>query len=186
MQEEKEDEETEEERKSLAQVLVELVLEEKNYLKLFKDEFNVPHIIVMINDHYQTLPINSTKFKRYLSKLYYDNYEGRIANTESINSAVLHLEAKAFYEGQTIPLHLRVAWSNPDTTNTIYYDMSDAKNRCVKITPDGWNIVNNQIEVLIRKYNHLSPQVEPTLSSVLDSNDGMDSKMFDEFFSCLI
>ena len=139
--------------------MVELVLE--NHVKLFKDEFNVPHILVKINDHYETLPIDGTKFKRYLSKLYYDTYEGRIANTESINSAVSQLEAKAFFEGQTIPLHLRVAWSNPDTTDTIYYDLSDEKNRCIKITKDGWKIVENQTDVLFRRYNHLKPQVEP-------------------------
>ena len=103
--------------------MVELVLE--NHIKLFKDEFNVPYIIVIINNHYQTLPIDSTKFKRYLSNLYCDTFKGRIANPEAINSAVAQLEAKAFYEGQTISLHLRVAWGNPDTTdtNTTIYQM---------------------------------------------------------------
>ena len=181
-QEEESQKEEEEERISLPQILVELVLEKS--INLFKDEFNVPHILVMLLDHYEVLPIDSTKFKRYLLKLYYDTYEGRIANTEAINSAVQQLEAKSFFEGQTIPLHLRVAWSDENDKDTIYYDISDAKNRCVRITPDGWNIVNNQNEVLFRKYNHLSPQVEPALlSAVLDSKDGMDSKMFDEFMS---
>ncbi|MGI9009741.1 MAG: hypothetical protein ACR2F1_00955 [Nitrososphaeraceae archaeon] len=135
-----------------------------------------------INDHYQTLPINSTRFKRYLSKLYYDNYEGRIPNTESINSAVSHLEAKAFYEGQTIPLHLRVAWNNHDTTDEIYYDLSDDRNRCVKITKDGWQILENQMEVLFRKHDHFKPQVEP-VRTTLDSIDTIDGNMFDEFLS---
>jgi hypothetical protein len=53
------EESQEEDRKSLPQILVELVL--RNCVKLFKDEFNEPHIIVTINDHYKTLPINSTK-----------------------------------------------------------------------------------------------------------------------------
>jgi hypothetical protein len=169
----------EEDHKSLAQILVELVLE--NHIKLFKDEFNVPHIIVVINNYYQTLPINSTKFKRYLLKLYRNSSEGRIANTESINTAISQLEAEASSSGSTIPLHLRVAWGNPDTTDSIYYDLSDEKNRCVKITKDGWEIVENQIDVLFRKYNHLKPQVEPIRN--LDSIDSIDDKMFDEFIS---
>ena len=172
----------EEEHKSLAQILVELVLE--NHIQLLKDEFNVPHIIVMINNHYHTFPIDSTKFKRYLSKLYYDNFEGRIANTEAIKSAVSQLEAKAFYEGQISHLHLRVAWDNPDATESIYYDLSDDKNRCVKVTRDGWVIIENQIEVLFRNYNHLKPQVEPvTTITSLDGMDSIDSKMFNEFLS---
>ena len=70
-----------EERKSLPQILVELVLENSTTAVLFKDEFNVPHILlVMLQDHYEVLPVDSTKFKRYLSKLYYDTYEGKIAN----------------------------------------------------------------------------------------------------------
>ena len=178
-----EESQEEEEDKSLPQILVELVL--RNCVKLFKDEFNEPHIIVTINDHYKTLPINSTKFKRYLLKLYYDTYEGRIAITESINSAVSQLEAKAFYEGPTIALHLRVAWGNPDTTDTIYYDLTDEKNRCIKITKDGWKIVENQTDVLFRRYDNLIPQVEPikAITTSFDSMDSMDSKMFDEFIS---
>ena len=138
----------------------------------------------MLEDHYETLPIDSTKFKRYLLKLYYDTQEGKIANTEAINSAISQLEAKAFYEGQTIPLHLRVAWDNPDTTDTIYYDLSDEKNRCIKITKDGWQIVENQTDVLFRRYDHLKPQVEPINQQLhFDGIDSIDSKMFDEFIS---
>jgi len=91
------------------------------------------------------------------------------------------LEAEASSSGSTIPLHLRVAWGNPDTTDSIYYDLSDEKNRCVKITKDGWEIVENQIDVLFRKYNHLKPQVEPIRN--LDRIDTIDDKMLDKFIS---
>jgi hypothetical protein len=173
--------EEEEESLSLPQELVELVL--KNSIELFKDEFKVPHIQVVLNNHYKTLPIDSTKFKRYLSKLYSNTKEDKIANAEAINSAISRLEAEAFYEGRTIPLHLRVAWDNPDTTQTIYYDLSpDEKNRCIKITKDGWQIVENQTDVLFRRYDHLEPQVEP-IKTTFDGIDSIDSKMFDEFIS---
>jgi hypothetical protein len=176
-------EEKGEESKSLSQILVELVLE--NHIKLFKDEFNVPHIVVIINNHYQTLPIDSTKFKRYLFKLYYDTNDGQIAHSEAINSAISQLEAKSFYEGQTISLCLREAWGNPDTTDTIYYDLSDEKVRCIKITREGWQIVENQIDILFRRYDNLKPQVNPIKisSSLADTIDDTDSKMFDEFMS---
>ena len=164
---------------SLAQILVELVLEK--CIKLLKDEFNVPHIIVMINNYYHTLPIDSIKFERFLRRLYSETYDGKIAYTESIKGAISQLEAIADCNGETIPLHLRVAWGNPDTTDSIYYDLSDDKNRVVKITKDGWRIEENQIEVLFRKYNHLKPQVEPI--TYQDARDGKDSKMFDEFIS---
>ena len=150
-------EEGKENKKSLPQILVEFVLQ--NCVVLFKDEFNVPHI--KLQNHYGVLPINNTKFKYYLLNLYYDAHEGQIANMESINSAISQLEAKAMVKGKTIPLHLRVAWSNNETTDAIYYDLSDEKNRCVKITKDGWKIEENQDEVLFKRYDHLKPQVEP-------------------------
>ncbi len=180
---EEEEEEEKEERKFLPQILVELVLE--NSIELFKDEFKVPYIQVMLNNHYRTLPINSTKFKRYLHKLYSDTQDGKIANAEAVNSAISQLEAKAFYEGPTIPLYLRMAWNNPNTTDAIYYDLSDEKNRCVKITPNGWTILDNQTDVLFRRYDHQIPQIDPCSATVVvvDSKDSKDSKMFNEFIS---
>lgn len=126
------EEQEKEKCKYLPQILVELALE--NHIKLLKDEYNVPQIIIIINNHYETLPIDSKQFRRYLHLIYSDTNEGRIANSEAINSAIAKLEAKAFYEGQKITLHLRVAWDNPDITNTIYYDLADEKNRSIKIT----------------------------------------------------
>ena len=173
----KEQQEEEEEDKSIPKILIKLALENST---LFKNEFNEPHALVKIKDYYEALSIEGTKFKRYLSKLYYDSSEGnKIASTEVLNSVVHHLQADAEFDGKTIPLHLRTAWANSDTKDAIYYDMSDEKRRCIKVTKDGWKIVDNQIEVLFKRYNHLKPQVEP-FSQRADT-DGIDSKMFDVF-----
>jgi hypothetical protein len=175
----------EEERISLPQKLVELAL---NNCMLFKDEFGIPHTLVKIDDYYDVLPVETTKFKRYISKLYYDANEGKIAYPEAVKTAVAQLEAKAEFEGKIIPLHLRVAWSNPNTKDVIYYDLSDPKRRCVKITDNNWNIVDNQIEVLFRRYRHLSPQIEPikVLSNIDDiDNTDNNSKTLDKFIDLL-
>lgn len=202
--EREQEQQQEQPEKSQAKILLELVKGESIF---FKDQFKVPHTLVKIYDHNEVLAIESTKFRRYLSKLYYDKFENKIANSESIKNAIQILEAKADFEGQTIPLHLRTAWSsnnNDDDKNkgSIYYDLTDPKNRCVKITSDGWIIVNNQIEVLFRKYNHLSPQVEPlsikktrttittmreeeieSLETLKDDTDAIDAKILNEFMT---
>jgi hypothetical protein len=171
----------------LPEKLVELAL---NNCMLFKDEFGIPYALVKIDDYYDVLPVERTKFKRYVSKLYYDANNCRIAYPEAIKTAVAQLEAKAEFEGKTIPLHLRVAWSNPATKDTIYYDLSDSKRRCIKITDNSWNIVDNQIEVLFRRYRHLSPQIEPI--NVLSNNDddiddidNTDNTILDKFIDLL-
>ena len=175
----------EETKETIPQVLIKLALANST---LFKDEFNSPHALVKIKDYYEVLSVEGTKFKRYLSKLYYDSEDGKkIAGTEVLNSVGHHLQAVAEFGGKTIPLHLRTAWANSDTKDAFYYDMSDEKRRCIKVTKDGWKIVDNQIEVLFKRYNHLKPQVEPitttTTSTItkLDDTDDIDSKMFDVF-----
>lgn len=85
------------------------------------------------------------------------------------------LQANAEFEGKTIQLHLRVAWS--EKKDAIYYDLTDEKRRCIKITKkDGWQLTNNQIEVLFARYNQ-TPQVEP-------SKD-YDEKILDKFINSL-
>ena len=61
--------------------------------------------------------------------------------------------------------------------DVIYYDLTDEKRRCIKITKkDGWQLTNNQIEVLFARYNQ-TPQVEP-------SKD-YDEKILDKFINSL-
>ena len=145
--------------KSIAETLVKLALTK---IILFNDQFNIPHSLVKIKDHYDVLPVEGTKFKRYLSKLYYDSFDGKIANSEAISNAVQILEAKSIFEGQTIILHLRTAWADENNKDAIFYDLSDDKRRCIKITKDdGWKIVENPIKVLFKRYGHQISQVEP-------------------------
>ena len=131
-----------------------------------------------MNDHFEVLYTDRSKFQSYLSKLYYDNCEKKTANAEAINNAIRTLGAKAIFEGQTIPLYLRLAWSNVETKHAIFYDLSDEKRRCVKITKDsGWEFVDNQIEILFKRFGHQSPQIEPL--------HDYESKTFDNFIDSL-
>ena len=160
---------------SAAEIIVELVLESST---LFKDEFGIPHALVNINKQNEVLPIKSNKLEYYLSKLYYENKDKKIPNVEAINNAKRTLGARAIFEGQTIPLHLRVAWSNDENKESIYYDMTDDKKRCIKIIKgNGWKLVENQTEVLFKRYGHETSQFEP-------SHD-YDSKILDKFVNSL-
>ena len=170
-----EDDDTNNNFKSTAEIIVELVLESST---LFKDEFGIPHALLNENNHNEVLSIEGSKFESYVSKLYYDNYDKKIASAEAINNAIGPIKSKAIFEGRTIPLHLKVAWANEINKDEIYYDLSDEKRRCIKITKGiGWKIINNQIEVLFKRYGHQAPQVEP-------SRD-YDSKIFDKFIDSL-
>ena len=123
-------------------------------------EIGIPHALIQIDNHYEVLVIDGSKFEHYLSKLYYDKCEKQVANAEAINNAIRTLGAKAIFECETIPLYLKVAWSQDN--DSIYYDLSDANRRCIKITKgQDWKIVDNQFDVLFKRFGHQSPQVEP-------------------------
>jgi hypothetical protein len=137
-----------------AEVVVELAIE--NTELLFKDQYGTPYALVRIADHNEIIRIESSKFKRYLSKLFYDNNGKSVVNADSISNAIQVLQAKAEYEGKTIPLSLRVAWNNQD----IYYDKTDEKWQCIKISKENWELVSQMPTPLFVRYNQ-TPQAEP-------------------------
>ena len=153
--------------KSYAETLLQLAIE--NIQLLFKDQYGTAYAVIRLLDHNEILKVESDKFKRYLSKLFYDNNESnKIVNVEAINNVIQILQAKAEYEGQTIPLSLRVAWYGNSSNNgngyaeNIYYDMIDDKGRFVKISKEeqDWQIINKTPTPLFVRYNQTA-QVEP-------------------------
>lgn len=128
---------------------------------LFKDEFGVPHTLLEIDNHHEVLSVEGKKFEKYLAKLFYEQI-GTVATAEGLNSSVRSLSAKAIFDGETIPLHLRLAWTNPQVKDSIYYDLSEKTERCITITKDkGWEIVEDRIDVLFKRFGHQTAQVEP-------------------------
>src|SRR5918994_7664703 len=138
---------------SAADVLVEVATD--NAKSLFKDQYGTAYAQVHIIDHDEIIKVESNKFKRFLARLFYDKVRKKVVNAEAINNAVQILQAKAEYEGQTIPLCIRAAWNN----DNIYYDMSNQRWQCVKISEQGWEIANTPGPMFIR-YNQ-TPQIEP-------------------------
>lgn len=116
------DKDEEKDDRSVADVIVDLAIE--NSSLFFKDQYDMPWVRVHKEDHHELIRIIGNKFKRYIGKLYYD-YEKRVPNAEAINGAASVLQAKAEYDGETIPLSLRVAWDND--SDGIIYDLTNKK-----------------------------------------------------------
>ncbi len=120
----------------------------EDYATLFNDEFGVPHALLKIdNNHHEVLSVEGKKFERYHAKLFYDQF-GIVATAEGLNSAIRTLAAKAIFDGETIPLHLKIAWTNPQIKDSIYYDLTDKNRRYIKITKgQGWEIIQDQTNI---------------------------------------
>ena len=162
-------EQQQQQSQSSADILVQLATE--HIQLLFKDQYSIAYALIQVIDHDEVLRVESNKFKRYLSKLFYDNNGNKVINADSIMNAIQVLQAKAEYEGKSIPLCLRVAWYN--NGSDIYYDMADEKWRCIRITKEeGWKLVSKAPSPLFVRYNQTS-QSEP------DRN--YEASIFDRF-----
>jgi hypothetical protein len=119
---------------SNARVLVELASVKENAERFFKDQYGRPYVAVRLGKAKQLtiMPLKSSKYKHCLAKLFRENRDGEIVGEEAINSAINSLAADAEFDGETIPLHLRVAWGRKENLareDCIYYDMTDAQRR---------------------------------------------------------
>jgi hypothetical protein len=141
---------------SPSEILLDLV--SKANITFFKDQYNTAHASVNIHDHAEILRVEGSKFKRYLTKLYYDSEE-KVIGSETVKNVISILQARAEFEGQTYPLSLRVAWYEGD----IYYDLTNDRWQCVRITKDGWELLDKTPIPMFTRYNQI-PQVVPAAS----------------------
>lgn len=125
--------------------------------QLFHDNLRNPYARIRIGSHWETLSMRSEDFKEYLERLYHDGGATYgVLTGEALNQALNVLKARARFDGSMHKLHHRVAWHE----GAIYYDLTDADWRAVKITSDGWEIVNEP-PILFRRFRHQQTQVLP-------------------------
>lgn len=73
------------------------------------------------------------------------------------------IEAKAIFDGPEITLSLRVA----EFENALWYDLANGAWQAVKITPDGWAVVDSP-PILFRRFKNTAAQVLPERGGSLD------------------
>jgi hypothetical protein len=70
----------------------------KETTKSFKDQYGKGYALAKINDHFESIPLESNRFKWYLTKLFYDHNFGIPAHKENINSAIQLLQSIAEFD----------------------------------------------------------------------------------------
>lgn len=118
--------------------------------ELFRDQFNKAYAVLNIEGHREIVYIKGRRFKLLLTKMFWDEFE-KVAYSESLNRTISLLEAEA-YSKMEIKLYNRVAWHD----NEIWYDLTDDNYKAVRISKDGWEIVENP-PILFRSYIHQKP-----------------------------
>ena len=97
-------------KRTNAQIILDSAVE--NIQTLFVDEYQEPHSAISVNNHIETIPLESKRFRNYLANIVYNEHD-LIVNSETIKEVVNILSAKAEFDesSKTIKLNLRVAES---------------------------------------------------------------------------
>src|SRR3989344_3187123 len=135
--------------------LVELVANDPD-VELFRDEHRTAFVRLPIGDHKEIWPCKSSQFKFWLAKTFYERFGRKALSGNTISTALNVLLGKAAFDGREYKLHNRVA--EPD--GALWYDLGDQKWRAVRITAEGWNIVDDA-PILFRRYRHQQTQPDP-------------------------
>ncbi len=129
---------------------------------LFHDETKDGFASIAVNGHKETWPLRSKFFKQWLVRQYYEQTE-KSPNNEALRQALNVIEAKAVFDGPEIKLNLRVA----EYEGALWYDLANMAWQAVKITPDGWEAVDNP-PILFQRFKNTAAQVMPQKGGSLD------------------
>ena len=117
-----------------ADILIELA----NEADLFHTPAGEAFADIRINGHRETRPIRSKTFKRWLAQRFYQTQKSA-PNSEAFQSALNVTEAKAHFDGNEHPVHLRVAGLD----DKLYIDLCDESWRAIEIDAIGWQVIDD-------------------------------------------
>lgn len=133
------------------------IVEEKGAV-MFHDTAKDPFAAMTIDGHRKIWAIDSAGFSIFLSGLYYTT-EKKPLKKENLSQAKEILKFQALHENEIdVPLETRVAKCD----DAIWYDLVNDKWEAVKITADGWELMDNP-PILFRRFRHQNSQVHPSV-----------------------
>jgi hypothetical protein len=92
---------------------------------------------VNVSGHRETWPVRSKGFRRWLTRLYFEETEGA-PSSEALQSALNVIEARAHFDAPEREVNVRVAGHD----DRLYLDLADDHWRVVEIGRGGWRIVD--------------------------------------------
>jgi hypothetical protein len=131
-------------------------------LELFHDPDQQGWASVRVDDHWENYPIRARAFQLFLLRIYYLN-TAESPGAQAIRAAAELFEARALFDGQECPVHLRVAGHG----GRLYLDLCDRAWRAVEIDDEGWRIVDRS-PAKFRRTRGAQPLPEPERGGSLE------------------
>src|SRR5579872_7133163 len=131
-------------------------------LELFHDPDQQGWASVRIDTHWENYPIRARAFQLFLLRIYYLN-TGESPGAQAIRAAAELFEARALFDGEECPVHLRVAQHG----SKLYLDLCDRAWRAVEIDDQGWRVVERP-PAKFRRPRGAQPLPEPERGGSLE------------------
>lgn len=139
-------------------------------VEIFQDQINVFYVTIRINDHVESIPLQSNRFKSIIRKEFFDK-TGTLISDEKLDGVLRLIESQSMFDDniRRINLSLRVAKLNQDLDKennnlAFIYDLTTPKWEFVTISADeGWKIITDNQEPIFKRYeNNCCPQIYPS------------------------
>jgi hypothetical protein len=138
-------------RKTQATTLIELASE----AELFSTPEGDAYATVQVGAHLETWLLKLRGFQDWLRRRFYES-ESSAPSAQSLQEALDVLRGRAQFDGETREVYTRVA----EHDGAIYLDLCDERWRVVRVTPDGWQVLENA-PVKFRRAKGMLPLPEP-------------------------
>ena len=129
-------------KSSQATALVEIA---ENSCELFTDENSDPYVHIPTDGHLETYRVDSTVFRTWLSKCYWQEID-RVANDTSVRSAITTLGGLAQFSNVQKKVFLRVG----ESEDRFFLDLADESWGCIEITKSGWKLKDDSPVTFLR------------------------------------
>ena len=124
---------SQEKQSNKAELLLEIVIDEE----FFHDEQKNSFVTFKNGDHYETWPLESKKFREWLSYQFWKAH-GKSIHGPALSDAISVLKGKAIYEGYCHKIFTRVGV----LAGKIYINLADSEWRIIELSQNGWRILN--------------------------------------------
>jgi hypothetical protein len=122
----------------------------------FRTPDGASFVRIKIGNHFEHWPLRSQHFTRYVEKFLYAELGG-MPDKKVVADLLRHFEGIALFDGDEIPVHLRVAKHG----DNIFLDLCDDQWRAVEISASGWRVVSSP-SVRFRRTAGMRPLPGPT------------------------
>ena len=106
-------------------------------VSLFHTATGVAYADLEIDQHRETWPVRSKRFRAWLRRRHYER-TAEAMGLATIRSILDLLEARAQFDAPERTVHIRVAHHE----DRIYLDLTDHRWHAVEVGPEGWRIIS--------------------------------------------